>query len=277
MASHTIYNNATSKSIQALPFAELGQACIAANNNAPKVKAAFDDFVATYYLKKTTWLYPQVLAHVGKWTLSRNESALFSPKQMLRDNVAKDALNQGIYYFCTSNSRAVASATKDDGPYYCALVPLILAAHKKMNGVLYSQWDPQEVNLVVNSNLYEAMDCEPPEYTVSELLQFRVEGLTTLTGEKAGTLNNAITSPNLNGLLMELPDGRAGMKAMPKLARIMLCQTWCAHPSIRNEYMILDPNNWDRVPEALVLDDPIAKSKGVSSPKTQVLDKLPWD
>jgi hypothetical protein len=35
----------------------------------------------------------------------------------------------------------------------------------------------------------------------------------------------------------------------------MVLQTWAAHPSNRNDYAILDPNNWDNVPEPLVSKD----------------------
>ena len=45
----------------------------------------------------------------------------------------------------------------------------------------------------------------------------------------------------------------------------MLYQTWLAHPSIRIPgVMILDPLNWDNVPEAL---DYVRKVEG---------EKLPW-
>jgi len=39
---------------------------------------------------------------------------------------------------------------------------------------------------------------------------------------------------------------------VPKLVTTMLTQIWVAHPSLRTEYMILDPNNWDKMPEPLV-------------------------
>jgi hypothetical protein len=60
----------------------------------------------------------------------------------------------------------------------------------------------------------------------------------------------------------------------------MVLQTWAAHPQNRNEYMILDPNNWDNIPQPLVSKDIfLHKPPLVLEPRTQrVADSadLPW-
>lgn len=48
----------------------------------------------------------------------------------------------------------------------------------------------------------------------------------------------------------------------------MLTQVWVAHPSLRNEYMVLDPVNWDQMPEPLI---PTELHKIITP------SKLPWD
>ena len=35
----------------------------------------------------------------------------------------------------------------------------------------------------------------------------------------------------------------------PKLQQTILTQCWLAHPQLRRETMILDPNNWDLMPK----------------------------
>lgn len=62
----------------------------------------------------------------------------------------------------------------------------------------------------------------------------------------------------------------------PKLVGTMLTQIWVAHPSLRTEYMVLDPNDWDWMPPPLVTTEvfkpetkPVATSNYVSD--------VPWD
>jgi hypothetical protein len=40
--------------------------------------------------------------------------------------------------------------------------------------------------------------------------------------------------------------------SLPKLVQIMVCQTWCAHPNNRTQYMVLNPLDWDNLPEPLI-------------------------
>lgn len=265
------FSTRVKQDISAIPFDDLAHQC---NQDRANREQAIDSFGESYGLKHKGWIYPQALAHVGKWTLSRNECGI-SAKQMLADNVAKNAFNQGIYYLLTSNTRFVAKQSSPEGLPYCAFVPLILAAHKKMNGVSYSSWDRNEVGTVINSSLYDAITVGVPEYTLEEILQFRTIGLTTKSGAKAGTVKSATTTYGLNGLpwVISPEDDRVGPGQIPQLLRMMVCQTWCAHPTNRNQYMILDPHNWDQLPPALIVDDPLPKA-----PKpNQSLNSLPWE
>jgi hypothetical protein len=189
---------------------------------------------------------------------------------MLKDNCKKDPFNMGLYYFCMHNTRHLAKQYTSDNAPYCALVPLILAAHKKMNGIAYSDWDATELNYVVNPALYVAMTTIVPEYTREELLEFRTTGLTVKSGDKAGVVKSPVTTYSLNGLPWTVGE-RVGPGQLPQLVRMMVCQTWCAHPSNRNKYMILDPADWDGMPEPLITADPL-----VSAPTTTRSNSL-WD
>jgi hypothetical protein len=271
--------------LESLPLIKLGQTCTRANFEAEVITMA-----DSYGLAKSTWAYPQAIAHVGRWNLSRNETGKYSAKNLLRDNVSKSDLNKGVYWFLMTEKRFLAKAYAQTE--FCVFTPLILSAFKKMCGVQYSEWDPEELHLIVPPNLLEAMFCIPAEYSVGEIFQFRVTGLTIGSGPKAGQLKSAVTTHGLAHLPSEMLDGRPGPGSLPSLARMMLCQTWCAHPQNRSKYSILDPRDWDRMPPPLIDDTPEgvrtrpAKAR-LSMPDLDWLgedlapalgpEKMPWD
>lgn len=261
------------QTLDAIPWTELAEQ--ASNlRSVPKVlQDAIDSFSETYGLKHKPWLYHQLLAHVARWSPVRGPDGLLSAREMLRSNLSGNPVNQGIYYFLMSDHRALAKQSSPEGLPFCALVPLILAAHKKINGLGYSEWNREEASLVINPALYKAATTAAPNYTTEEILTFRTIGLTVKSGDKAGTVKSPVHTYGLNGLpwVVSAEDDRAGPGQLPQLLRMMICQTWCAHPQNRNSYMILDPVDWDRMPPALVDSNPVPTSKPV------VLDKLPWE
>lgn len=254
--------------LQSLPFQELAEIC----SSHPQEQWADDviQWADQYGIQHKSWVYPQILAHIGRWTLSRDETGLYSPRQLLADNVSKDPFNQGVYFFVMSDKRFVKTQNDGDNRFYCGLVPIILASFKKMMGIKYTDWNRGELYLLVNPALYLAMTVENlPDYSTEDLLEFRKIGLTvkSQTSKRSGTLR-PVTSYGLNGLPHEWND-EPGPNQLPALTRIMICQTWCAHPSARNEYMVLDPNNWDLIPPSLIEANPIPTTKGPN--------KLPWE
>lgn len=265
------------QTIDAVPWEELAEQAHQVRSSPKVLQEVIDLFSQTYGLKHKSWLYHQLFAHVAKWGVTRNEQNKISAKHMLKTHVGPSQKNQGIYYFLMSDHRALQKQSSAEGLPFCGLVPLILAAHKKINGIKYSEWDREEARLVINPALYEAITAIPPEYTKEEILQFRQIGLTVKSGDKAGTTKSPVSTYGLNGLpwVVGKDDDRVGPAQLPQILRMMICQTWCAHPQNRNQYMILDPLDWDKMPEALV--DSYA---GLGDPKpaeVQGLDKLPWD
>jgi hypothetical protein len=63
---------------------------------------------------------------------------------------------------------------------------------------------------------------------------------------------------------------------IPKLVGTMLTQIWVAHPSLRTEYMILNPNNWDLMPPPLVSTDIFKQSPAEPKSTQSVNTDLPW-
>lgn len=266
--------------IESLPFADLGNTC--KTMARADVDGVVKEFITKYGLKNKTWVYPQLLAYIGKWAPSRHPSGGYSALDTVKANCAKNEFSMGVYYFCTSNEKAVQKQYDKDGSPYCNLVPLILAAFKKMQNIKYSEWNRDKLDLIVHSRLYAAMTADYYPFSKDDLLQFREIGLTTKSGKSEGTTKSAITTYGLNGTPHEwkVTDPETGEivtvegpGTWPALTRMMLCQTWCAHPQNRNNYMILDPKDWDRMPEPLVEENITKPSK----PEEFSMSKLPWD
>jgi hypothetical protein len=126
----------------------------------------------------------------------------------------------------------------------------------------------------MSAELYEAASCIIESHTAEALLDIRQLGLTIKSGDKMGTLKKPTSAWALSGV----QNTEIGL--YPKLTQTMLTQIWVAHPSIRNPLMILDPTNWDNMPQPLISHEVLVdtpKKTGVkplvNKPKT---DDLPW-
>lgn len=242
------YSKKSKNLIEELPFDKLGAAV--ADSEDPNTLVA--KFAESFDIKNKSWVYPQIVSRIGKWSFIRNGSGLLSGKEVVKRNCVDD-FNKGLYAFCMSDERFVDKQYVNSE--YCRMVPLILSAAKKMANFSYYEWDLSELHFVVNPQLLEAMKTIPPDYSYDELMQFRVEGLTIKSGDKAGRTKSALSTYGLTGLPKELEDGRIGPAKLNKLVPMMLCQTWAAHPNNRNKYMILDPKAWETMPEPLIDED----------------------
>jgi len=106
-----------------------------------------------------------------------------------------------------------------------------------------------------------------------ELIQIRNFGLTNRSGAKAGEQNKPTSQWKLNGL------AATQFAGTPVLLSTIMCQIWVAHPSLRTELMILDPEKWDSMPKPLVTGEVFAlgskEKTNVKMPQGDV--KLPWE
>lgn len=206
-----------------------------------------DAFIDKYGLMyHTDWFLPQIITYLGNMPTYKNENGKLSGLKFRNQNFQSD-MDKGIYRFLMVNERSSYLKLQYKAPakQYCALVPYILYAHKLMHQTPYSAWDKNEIGYIVNSDLAKAMMYDCPEFTKDEILEQRHLGLTPAGG---GTLKNPETTHMLYG-----PQLKTGIFAeLPKLVRVMLAQIWCAHPVNRTRYMVLDSNNWERMPAALI-------------------------
>jgi hypothetical protein len=225
-----------------------------------------------------SWMMPQMLAKFGSFKLVWRDSKL-DAAQTLMHNLGSDPKLRGMYLAATKLPRGklIQKQNSPQGSQYGALVPLVMAGLKKYQNIPYSAWPRDEIKYVVDKNLAQAMMVdEVPEISTQRLLEIRELGLTAKSGKTEGQVKNPLSTWALTGI----QDTELGH--LPKLAVTMLTQIWLAHPSIRNEYMVLDPLDWDRMPEPLVAREIFIDPKvlATTTKATKVVknndDNLPW-
>lgn len=203
-------------------------------------------FIKPYHLK--SWgvkILDQIVSEFSKHKLNNLGSAgTISGTRYLQDNLdPKSERDMGVYRFLMMDGRSeyLEKMGNGEAKKYCTLVPLIMYAHKLYNNVDYSRWERESLHFVVNEALCEAMLTETPQLTTQRLIELRNIGLM-----QAGKARSATSTYSLYRL------GETELAECNTLVKIMLCQTWAAHPSNRTKYMILDPMNWDQMPTPLV-------------------------
>ena len=224
---------------------------------ASQVGTLVEEFTVAYSLKKhSSWFLPQMLSKLAEMQPVKNSSGKLDVKQLVSDQIKPDPVMTGLWLLCRHPTRSsfLDKQTQVQNRNYSSLVPLLLSAFKKYNGTPYSAWDRNSVQGVVEPQLASIMTLtDLPEIPKDELLDLRAYSLTPKTGKDAGQQKNPQTTYSL------YPPAGSVLSAMPMLLRIMLCQTWCAHPAVRTEYMILDPINWDNIPEAIIEESPLSE------------------
>jgi hypothetical protein len=238
------------------------------------------EFVKTNNIDKMwTWLMPQLVSYIATLPPVAVEGKISGLDYIKKYFFTGDPWHEGLYRFLMIDSRSCYLTTqyKGEAKNFCSLVPLIMYAHKFVNNIPYSAWKRDEVHFVVNESLAAAMLCEVPEDLSNErLLEIREQGLTWKSGKDKGSTKDPISTYKLYGI----KDTELGH--LPDLATTMLTQIWCAHPSNRTKYMILDPKDWDAVPPPLVSVDifkpkaPAPKSP-ISVMDTGPVSDLPWE
>lgn len=273
--------NLKSNTIKDFPF----------ENYAQLNESQLEDLAKTHYLTAfNSWMLPQIAAHYGTWKLIRNESGKIDCDLTAKENI-QTPWDIGLWKVCTRLKRGslVKSQINPEFCSYSALVPLVLMGAKKFKGIKYSEWDITPTCKLIDKNLLEAMtwtftrrqEGEPnnldfalPQYDLGseKLLELRTQGLTVKSGPLAGSVTKPTSSWCLRGMR------GTDLEHAPKLVGTMLCQIWVAHPSLRTEYMVLDPVAWDYMPEPLISTEIFKTNK--SGKSEQVYDAsldLPWN
>ena len=209
-----------------------------------------EDFAQKVLSKRCgSWLLPQLVAEFGSWTLVQ-QGGLIDVVQTLKCNCEHNPVNTA-YWRISRITRSLLVASQTRTPEYATLTPLILAGFKRMQGVKYESWrGSKNLEYILEPRLYEAVVVDNlPTLGSERLLEIRQQGLMTRSGKSAGQLKNAESTWSLNGI----SDTELGH--LPKLTQSIMTQIWLAHPSHRSNLMILDPQNWDHMPEPLIANN----------------------
>lgn len=185
---------------------------------AEQISALAERFAEDFKLKRNAeWFIPAGLA-------------LFIdiPYKLLLPSIQRDSRLLAIWILFKYCRRGYLVPKQTDPRYinYNSLVPLIMSVYKRYEDKPYSSWSLLEAEILNTKDLYEAMTFKPPKLDYLD----------------RSTNRDPVTSYGIriNGL------------TAPALAHIMLGQTWCAHPTNRTKYMILDPSDWDNMPAPLI-------------------------
>lgn len=154
----------------------------------------------------------------------------------------------GILKFLNSTPRGeVLGGAKQIDPKsarYATGVPLILSAFREYKDIQYSQWDwtdTENLDIFLDKDIIALVPyfSNPPDFTNEQLLEYRTIGGTYRTGEKVGQ------TKHLNSITVINKVGNPDFDGLPKLLRLMLCQTWVYQPHIRHKYSITNCRDID--------------------------------
>lgn len=232
-----------------------------------------ESWAKSNYILAKPWALEQMLAHISRWPLVYKDNKIDGAATVM-NAVRSSEMNRGIWLLATTRNRGtIVKAQSSVGLPYSALVPLILAAFKKYKSIEYTQWtntkycfDPK-LQEAINTELELWEACQNLGSTaLQEVLNC---GLVYKSGEKAGELRNPMTTYKIYG------DSGTIVDELSDLAKVMLLQFWIAHPQNRNKYMILDPHNWDLMPESRIAGDFGLGSKNKIKENYEI--ELPWE
>jgi len=242
------------------------------------LEVPFGDIEFSDLASQAAWIVPHSLALINKEViLVRNEdNQLISPKLTL-SNLFKQKEDNidwwvGLFKFLTMSPRKniLGELTQNKHTEYSALVPLILSAFKKYRDVQYSEWDWEDprIKVFVDKDILEALGSKYESVLEKDILDMRHHSMLYKTGAKAGDFRTPVNTYSITG--------KSEGCLLPRLRKIMECQVWVAHPSLRNNLMILDVNKLDSMPEVLVPEEIILNTKK-QKPVVVVEEDLPWD
>lgn len=210
----------------------------------------------------STWLLPQLVAHFGRWRLHSTG----------QETVVKNSVStlDKVLWRLSRVRRSLLVKNQTRQPEYGQLTPLILLGLKRSQGYSYEQFrEFQDIKWLLEPPLLEALSVTISVPQKNRLLEIRDQGLIYRSGKNSGTRRNPETTWQLYGI----QDTELG--GYPKLLQTILTQCWLAHPKNRRETMILDPLDWDLMPEPLIDVDVVRVVESTKPTKTLHMD-VPW-
>lgn len=253
----------------AYPYTPPKEEYVAKAKKKAQEEALVERVAALGLKNKAAWFLPQMTAYIAKMKLPRNEEGLIDPILFRNNNFGIDAWHRGLWMVATIHQRGLIVPNQSTPEYinYCAFVPLLMMPFKKFDRVNYKEWSRKGIKCILDYQLGEAMMFEGTlELTNEELLQIRDTGLKIGSGAKFGESRNPVSYHKLYKI-----EGTP-LQDMPWLCQDMATQIWGAHPINRTNLMILDWNDWDKMPDQLISHDVTKKAEA----KQKLVSAYDW-
>jgi len=219
-----------------------------------------------------SWMLPQLVANFGRWQVEYDPTGTIDVLATLKLNCT-DPKQQELWKL-TRIKRSLLVTKQIANPKYSTLTPLILAGLKLYQNIKYESWHGlNNLQWILEPELLQAICVDYDDLGSERILEIRQQGLTQRSGSKAGQQKPAESTWSLTGI----QDTEIGH--LPKLTQSMLCQIWLAHPKHRDPLMILDPKNWDLMPEPIIPHDVFKKQEPVehlTKSRQPIETELPW-
>jgi hypothetical protein len=165
-------------------------------------------------------------------------------------------------------------------PEFASLTPLLMYAHKRDHGVKYEEWDKTDENIVWATGAFlVSLISKHTKFDIKELMDsLTLEKIKNAREQHLGE-SKKVTDYGGSSIEFELNNGETVKLLGTNPITKMILQGWIAHSSIRVPHaMILDPFNWDNIPEPLDIEIEGTDNElpwGFDKPKDKD-DDLPW-
>lgn len=138
-------------------------------------------------------------------------------------------------------------------PEFSRLVPIMLATMKQLHNINYEDWDFSDpaMEFMMNKDLFETIQFRDKDFSEVDITALTEAVLTVKT---TGKVYSATQYPSSKNVWVT---DEINVSATKPLA-LMLTKVWVASPGIRTKYMVLDPNNWDYMPEVVGVVESVA-------------------
>lgn len=155
--------------------------------------------------------------------------------------------------------------TSTQNARYSAAVPLLLSAFKEYRDVPYSAWDYSDPAIAqfLDKDLYELIPHLNKAHDF-DLLEIREIGRTQKAGKNPGRQKSFVGCTAITGVDDPV------FKKLPRLLKLLLCQCWVYHPTVRHPLAWTDLLDLDQPATPLV--DP----EVLIAPQPEIY-RLPWD
>ena len=254
-----------------------------ANNTKQTVEMNLKDWSFIEPVKQLT--FDQILAIFSSIKLHRNENGKVSAESTIKNLpdviktpdliVKKEIVLSMLKLFYWAPRSKLLRETQNKAPRFATFTPMSMYAHKLHNNVNYEDWDKSDKFLQYFLGRQLTWLLKMPLDRIPILDSEDIEhnrglALTYKTGRMAGQ-QSSLTAYKCNLTKLRCkntanPGFEFDYVPMPKMGIIMYLQLWIANANIRDTSgsMILNPYEWDLLPEALDIEEQGSRVTGVS-------------